>query len=220
MFTENDFLDNRTIKRAGRIYGKPVFILDGDSLKIENYPCAAFQRGYYSYIEHDGKHARKVKGTIKYDYCPFLDKAKDWFREHFIIFELLAMKKARSFNTVAEKEKTLNIAAADMNGVDIVLLRNILAEMKKINPNIIFTSFTKGEINRYREVFCKIADELGIRYIDISGYFSANEIYSNPFNSHWNIEGHAQAAEGLYKELKPMLSGFNKDNKCLLTTKK
>ena len=59
MFSGNDFVNNRTIKKPRRLFGKPVFLLEDNNLRVFNRPAKKFEKSYFAYVNYDknGKHS-------------------------------------------------------------------------------------------------------------------------------------------------------------------
>lgn len=202
MFCITDFFDNRSIKPANKLYGKPAFIMVGDKLRLVNQPSRKYPRSYYAHIEYTDDNYYIREGH-KISSLTYIQKLKDFLSRKSAFYCLLRIGYFQSRTMIRneiELEKDLSLRLER----DLDLISLILKEIKKIEKNLIFTSFTTGE-DIYADKFDLIAKKLDIPYLDISSYFSKEVSYNYPFDLHWNEKGHLQAAKGLHTMLKPIL---------------
>ena len=195
MFTGNDFEDNRTIKRGGRIYGKPAYTVSQQGLNIVNMPSQKFEKSYYSHIVYGDGGFRIVDGHIQLG-NPGWEKIKTFIRNNLAMYYpmLNLYEQWVKHETIDTESNTLKL--------DILLLGNILQEMKEKMGKVVFTSFTNGE-KGYSDDFLKLSNQLDIPYIDISDYFIGNSNnYHWKGDGHWNKVGHAMAGLALFEQLK------------------
>ncbi len=220
MFAPNDFIDNRTIKQPGRIYGKPAYILENDVLRKVNYPCEQFAPGYYSYIEKDtrGTYVRK-DGYVKGDYHPISIALKRWLRTHSALGPLCAQAKRQIVKKFFDKAGTLEIEVTKHDDYDLIVFKKILEQMKQqSNGNLIITSWVRSAKSKkgwkwaqqisdqWPEILSSVASDLDITYINIAPAFThESSFYHFTTDRHWNTRGHRQAAEALFAELKPLI---------------
>ncbi|UCE63989.1 MAG: hypothetical protein JSU59_02225 [Nitrospirota bacterium] len=219
MFSGNDFVNNRTIKKPRRVFGKPVFLLQGKKLQVFNRPAKRFEEAYFAYIKYDknGKHSiidgyaiekvlgfESLKEVIRNNLALYhpLQTAYDmysWTREQLERQTRLEKPKRSDKPEQLKKPQRLEKVRED---IDLSVLKLILHKMKSVPGALFFTSFTKGRDLRSVE-FRKLSNELGITYLDIGGFFvEESHKYDWKTDPHWNEKGHAQAAKGLYELFK------------------
>jgi len=203
MFTDNDFINNKTVKSAGRVFGKPAFIMHDDSLELYNYPAKKYDADFYSYIEYEADGYRINEGLL--NDAGFIYRVREFIKYNSAIYYPLraAYKMVggnRKKDLMENSEEALSVDRNDKR-----LMKLILSRMMEVNKNLIVTSFATGD-SRNKHILKQIARELGIQYLDIAPYFDANEEeYHWKGDGHWNQKGHLRAAEALHELLSPIL---------------
>lgn len=196
MFCSNDFGDNRTIKSAQKLFGKPAFIMDNEELRLANYPSKKYPRSYYAYIEYSSN-SYDIKEGYTILKAKYIDRINDLLSRKMILFCLLRVAYHKYEDPMKMRPKT-----TIEKDLDVFSL--ILKGMTKVNKNLILTSIPRGD-DVPHEKFVLIAKKLNIRYLNISPFFNKNGEYGSRFDAHWNEKGHLQAAKALHKMLKAIL---------------
>ncbi len=197
MLNNNDYLDNRTIKKPNRIFGKPVFILDNNKLlKVLNRPSKKFAFPYYSIVEYSASGYKVTNGYIT-DTFPHL---KEFLKNNLAIYHPL--------NNVYDYFNASQMSNNKEKAVypDFEILELILKKMKSYDFELLLTSFPDENTELYANDIKRLSDKLNITYLDISSYFTEkSKNYHWRSDRHWNEKGHLQAATALYEILKPNL---------------
>jgi lysophospholipase L1-like esterase len=196
MFNENDFVDNRTIKKSNRIYGKPVFIFDNNKLNILNRPSKKFAFPYYSIVEYSASGYKVTDGYIT-DTIPHI---KGFFKNNLAIYHPLKNVYDYFHNSQMSNNKEKAVYP------DFEILELILKKMKSYDFELLLTSFPDENTELYANDIKRLSDKLNIIYLDISPFFTEkSKKYHWKSDRHWNEKGHLQAATALYEVLKPNL---------------
>ena len=219
MFSDNDFVNNRTIKKPRRVFGKPVFLLQDKKLQVFNRPVKRFEKAYFAYVKYDnnGKHSiidgyviekvlgfESLKEVMRNNLALYhpLQSAYDmfsWTREQLEKRARLEKPKRPGKPKQSTKPQRLERVKKD---IDLFVLKLILEKMKSLHGTLFFTSFTKGRDVRSVK-FRKLSNELEITYLDIGNFFRGKaQEYEWKTDRHWNEKGHGQAGKGLYELMK------------------
>ncbi len=234
MFSDNDFVNNRTIKKPRRVFGKPVFLLHDNKLQVFNQPVKRFEKGYFAYVKYDNNGQHSIIDGYVIEKVLGFESLKEVMRNNLALYHPLQSaydmfswtreqleKRARLENLKPSappqrSEKPQQVTKPQRlervrEDIDLIVLKLILRKMKNVHGTLFFTSFTKGRDVRSVK-FRKLSDELKITYLDLGDFFGeeAHE-YEWKTDRHWNEKGHGQAGKGLYDLMKGHL--------CLHSTK-
>ena len=199
MFTGNDLENNRTIKRGGRVYGKPAYTLSQQGLSIVNLPSQKFEKSFYSHVLYGENDFRVIEGHIQRFGNPKLETIKTFIRENLAIYHAMLIVYDQLYARGAEETEKND------RKKDFQLLGKILEEMREGTEDFMFTSFTNGEPG-YTDDLLKLSKDLNIPYVDLLDYFDGNsEIYHWKTDGHWNEVGHATAGLALYEQIESSL---------------
>jgi hypothetical protein len=189
MFTSNDFVDNRLIKKANTKWGKPTFVLSKGELILKNGPSRKFEISYYAYVNYTDDGYEITEGHINEP----LRLVMQFIKENLALF--YPLKTIYSFLQISPESRIEKQAVYE----DFKILELILKKMKRPEVELYFTSYPS-------EDFRRIADKLNISYLNIYPYFPGQlEKYHWKKDTHWNEKGHHQAATALYELLNPHL---------------
>lgn len=196
MFSINDFVDNRRIKRANTEWGKPVFVLRNEELVLMNYPSKIFDISYYAYVNYTGNSYEITEGYINEP----LRFTMEFIKQNLALF--YPLKTIYTLLQVSQESRIEKKAVHE----DFKILELILQKMKSHDVRLFFTSYPDEKTGLYVDEFRRISDNLNITYLDIHPYFTELlENYQWKKDTHWNEKGHLQAATALYELLKPRL---------------
>lgn len=198
MFCSNDFGDNRTVKKANRIYGKPVFIMENEKLWLVHCPVQKYPVNYYKFITYPDSGYKIVEGN-NFLKTKYFNSADRFLTHNMALFNLLKV----AFYKFGEKTKKKR--HGKMLEKDLRLLSMLLNKFIGMNKNFIFTASPRGG-DIPHEQFERISKKLNIAYLNISPYFDTKMEYRYKYNPHWNELGHLTAAKALYKMLQPILT--------------
>jgi len=205
MFTGNDLVENRTIRRLHRKYGKPVYALVDKNLVLLNHPSKMYDSSYYAYINYDDGQYKIKEGF--YDghlvrQTGISARIAEFIRNNFAIYYPIRI----AYNSLFVKDKP-KPEEVD-NSFDYQILEAIVTKIRNQSNNLIITSFTLGNDgrNRSNQKLEDLSKKLKVQFADISPYFrDPSSTYRWSTDGHWNEKGHNQAALALYQELKPRL---------------
>ncbi len=196
MFTINDFVDNRRIKRANTEWGKPTFALSNGELVLMNSPSKKYEISYYAYVNYTDESYEITEGYINEP----LRLTMQFIKDNFALF--YPLKTIYTYLQVSQ-ESRIEIKAVDE---DFKILELILERMKRHEVKLFFTSYPSEDAKLYVNNFRRISDKLNITYLNIYPYFTEqSENYQWKKDAHWNKKGHLQAAVALYELLNPHL---------------
>jgi len=150
MFSGTDFVNNRTIKKPRRLYGKPVFILHDQELQVFNRPAKRFEKAYFAYITYDKNGNHSITEGYVREKALGLESLKEVIRNNLALFHPLQA----AYNVYSWKGEKFTKA-------DLTVLKLILKKMKSLAGTLFFTSFIHGK-NPRSEEFRRLSDELGI----------------------------------------------------------
>lgn len=205
MFSPNDITNNRTIKRAHRIFSKPAFVLDNNKFELVNYPPKKYNKEYYSYIDDRDGVYRINEGYLS-DGGVIVEEIKSYLRENMALYYPVRTAYDYFYEVTFRKSK---LEQPGELTYDVKVLKHILHKMKKVNNNLILTLFTTGRNNTttyYNSILNDLASELDFLYLDISPYFNDRPMtYHWKTDGHWNEKGHYTASKALYELLKTNL---------------
>lgn len=196
MFTSNDFVDNRLIKKANTKWGKPTFVLSKGELILKNGPSRKFEISYYAYVNYTDDGYEIIEGHINEP----LRLVMQFIKENLALF--YPLKTIYSFLQISPESRIEKQAVYE----DFKILELILKKMKRPEVELYFTSYPSEVLKVYVKDFRRIADKLNISYLNIYPYFPGQlEKYHWKKDTHWNEKGHHQAATALYELLNPHL---------------
>jgi len=213
MFSDNDFVNNRTIKKPRRVFGKPVFLLQDKKLQVFNRPAKRFEKAYFAYVKYDNNGKPSIIDGYVIEKILGFESLKEVMRNNLALYhplqtaydmyswtrEQLERQTRLEKPERSEKPQRLEKVRED---IDLSVLKLILQKMKSVPGTLFLTSFTKGRDLRSVE-FRKLSNELGITYLDIGDFFiGAAHEFEWKTDRHWNEKGHAQAGNGLYELMK------------------
>ena len=196
MFTYNDILNNRTIKRLRRRFGKPAYGLKDGSLELIKPEKGEFERSYYAYVKNDTSGYEVVSGHS----MGSIVHIGFFIRENFAIYNFLFP----IYTLLLDKRKELESEGETHMETEIMILKILLHRMKLASSRFYLTEHTSQLPNHRLTNLIDLNRELGIEYIDLYSYFT------NPYSkyiwkrdrNHWNELGHRTAAVGLFNELR------------------
>lgn len=198
----NDLTDNLAIKNRFRLFSKPAFVLtESGKLQLENSPAVPMPIGHYDFVYFD-REIKHIAGDVA------TTGPLNWLRTHTLFYPRLedlyytyvVKPPVRPENERIGKKYTTD------------LLAGILSQMKADAPRLVVTSL----ISNHRALRDKVdiienaSRELGLEFIDLRPFFvPESEEFIFPNDGHWNVKGHAAAANGLHEYFRSSLPRAN-----------
>ena len=199
MFTFNDLMDNRTIKRLRKVYGKPAYAYERDHLELVKPKSLQLDRAYYAYIENHPDGYELIEGSSQ----GHLVDIGFFVKEHLALSNLMLPLYYEYFDPRIELESQDD----DQLEMDLHVLEELLLMMKANSRRFLLMEFPTGQTD-FRLSSAMDLDDLGIEYLDLAPYFTPPvEQYRWATDVHWNELGHETAARALLSELQETLCG-------------
>lgn len=199
MFTFNDLMDNRTIKRLRKIYGKPAYAYERDHLELIKPKSSQLDRAYYAYIENRPDGYQLIEGSSQ----GHLIDIGFFVKENLALSNLVLPLYYEYFDPRVDLESN----DTDQIQMDLQVLKELLLMMKAKSKNFLLMEFPTAQTD-FRLSSAIDLDQLGIDYIDLYPYFSPPvDQYRWETDVHWNKLGHQTAARALFSELHETLCG-------------
>lgn len=197
LFTFNDLMDNRTIKRLRKVYSKPAYAYERDHLELIKPKSPALGREYYAYLENSADGYRLVEGTSQ----GLLVDLGFLIKENLAISHLLLPIYYQFF------DPRVALESPDQSEieVDLRIFGELLRLMQASSRRFVVTEFPTGRTEFRLRAALNLGD-LGIEYVDLFPYFTPPvEQYHWKTDVHWNELGHETAARALLSELQDEL---------------
>lgn len=211
MYTGNDPVNNRTIKRSGRRYAKPVMVLDGDALSLRGWPAAKQALADYAYVHYPLSGVAGAAGGSLGDAeiregqswlnAPAVVALDQFLSQRLALFYplhgLLEAWRERQSNRLAGN--TGDNANAD---ADHRLLSRLLSELQQTSTQmsggrLLVTQHVVNRINHPSQPE-RAAQAADVRFFNIDDFFTRPHAdYHWRGDFHWNQAGHQQAAEAI-----------------------
>lgn len=196
LFVGNDILENSNAYQYGG--QKPYFTLDGNMLKLNNFPVVKAAGGDIAPSAAE----IQPRGRIK---LPFI---KEFLQRHSYAYIFLRLRynfllyklKIRSYSDACDIEKGWDITKA------ILLKFNDLCSINKSRFIVVIIPTKEQLVGadsiKFQNDFVEFAKANRLEYIDLLPHLSGRQGLNFVIDSHWNKRGTEAVAKILYEHLR------------------